>query len=311
MSVGDIVRVVRTGWRRIAAFALVGALIGVAFWAATPRRYLSAASLVPQARRGQAGLSGIAAQFGISLPQGGDGGLSPAVYASLLRSRELLGALVDQPIVGPGGQPARIADLYDVPGRTPTVRRDNTIKRLQKLVSSTADAKTGVVDLVVLAPQPWVAQQVNLRLIDLLNRFNLVSRQSQAAAERRFTERRLSEVRADLRTAENRLQQFLQGNREFRGSPELTFTQERLGRDVSLQQQLFTVLAQAYEQAKIEEVRDTPVITVLQRPEVPVTPEKRGSVVKTLGGFTVGALVGLVVAIAGDLRRRTAAPAVP
>ena len=53
-------------------------------------------------------------------------------------------------------------------------------------------------------------------------------------------------------------------------------------------QQIYTSLAQAYEQAKIEEVRDTPVITVLQPPEIPVLPNSRRVVVKTVLGFILG-----------------------
>src|SRR3712207_7894583 len=50
-----------------------------------------------------------------------------------------------------------------------------------------------------------------------------------------------------------------QRNRDYRNSPELTFQQERLSREVSRVQQLYGRLSEAYEQAKIEEVRDTPV----------------------------------------------------
>ena len=60
--------------------------------------------------------------------------------------------------------------------------------------------------------------------------------------------------------------------------PELNFQQERLQRQVQLQQQLYTTLSQSFEQAKIEEVRDTPVITVVEPPEAPVRPDPRGLV---------------------------------
>jgi hypothetical protein len=76
----------------------------------------------------------------------------------------------------------------------------------------------------------------------------------------------------------------------------LRFQDERLAADISLQRQLFTTLSQAYEQAKIDEVRDTPVITVVELPEVPVRPDSRGVLLRALGGLFAGMLVGMALA---------------
>jgi uncharacterized protein involved in exopolysaccharide biosynthesis len=141
------------------------------------------------------------------------------------------------------------------------------------------------------------------RVVALINEFNLERRQSQAAAEREFTFRRLEEVRGDLRQAENRFEAFLERNRGF-DSPSLLFEQDRLRRAVSLQQQLFTTLAQAYEQAKIDEVRDTPVITVIEAPETPIRPEPRGTVRKVVLAALGGTLLGLALAFGLDFTRR-------
>jgi uncharacterized protein involved in exopolysaccharide biosynthesis len=105
--------------------------------------------------------------------------------------------------------------------------------------------------------------------------FNLKSRQSQASQERRFTEQRLTQAQADKRQAEDELQAFLQRNRDFRSSPQLSFAYDRLADNVSLRQQLYTTLAQSYEQARIEEVRDTPVITIVEPPMLPARPDPR------------------------------------
>jgi uncharacterized protein involved in exopolysaccharide biosynthesis len=154
-----------------------------------------------------------------------------------------------------------------------------------------------VVRVDVTAPDPIVAQQVDSALLDQLNRFNLESRQTQAGSERRFTEARLGEVREDLRVAEDRLRAFLDQNRNYRSSPNLVFQEGRLTREVSVQQQLYLTLAQAYEQAKIEEVRDTPVITVLARPDVPVRPDARKTVLRGAIGLFLGFLLGVAIAL--------------
>ena len=66
-------------------------------------------------------------------------------------------------------------------------------------------------------------------MLDLVSEFNLEKRQSQAAAERKFTEERSEQARTELLDAENRLQRFLQRNRDFGNDPSLTFERDRLG----------------------------------------------------------------------------------
>lgn len=66
--------------------------------------------------------------------------------------------------------------------------------------------------------------------MNAVNDFNQRTRRDQPAAERKFIEARLQVATADLRAAEDRMQQFLQGNR-VTGSPDLQFTRDRLQRE--------------------------------------------------------------------------------
>ena len=97
----------------------------------------------------------------------------------------------------------------------------------------------------------------------------------------------MGEVRRDLQEAENRLAGFLKVNRDYQNAPDLRFQYDRLNREVSIQQQLFVSLAQSFEQAKIDEVRDTPVISVVEAPEVPARPDSRFLAIKVC--LTLGA----------------------
>ena len=94
-------------------------------------------------------------------------------------------------------------------------------------------------------------------------------------------------------------------NRQFTSSPDLTFQRDRLQRDVTLKQQVFTSLTQSYEEVRIREVRDTPVITVIETPSVPTLPEPRGRLVRVLFGLIFGALFGAFIAfVSGAIARR-------
>ena len=145
-----------------------------------------------------------------------------------------------------------------------------------------------------------VSLAIAQRLIEGLSHFNLVTRQSQAREERRFTEGRLADARVALRAAEDRLQSFLQTNRDFE-SPALVFQRDRLQRAVMLQQQLVTALSEQYEENRIREVRDTPVLTVIEPPHLAARadPRRRAMI------MVLGTLASFVLALAVVLVRET------
>ena len=275
-----------------------------------PRTYSAEATFMPQGRSAPSNVSGLAAQFGISLA-GGEPGQTPQFYVDLLTSRQILGDLVAMPFTYPtdsGTVTTTLVDLYSKPGDSAPVRRVAAIDALRRRIETDV-APTSVVTVTAAMPNAVLARDVTTRLIELVNRFNLERRQSQAAAERRFAERRLAEVAVDLRTAENRVQRFLEANRTYAASPALVFEFERLERDVALQQQLFTTLAQAQEQARVDEVRDTPVITVIEPPELPARPDARGTIKKALLALVIGALLGAMLAFVRDFFARSSGSA--
>lgn len=274
-----------------------------------PRTYSGSASFMPQSRRVPSSLAGLAGQFGFGLPID-EPSQSPAFYVDLVKSREILGAVVQSQYSIPsdsGPISATLVEVFRSRGRDEDQKRDAAVKRLRRLVTVSAVQRTGVVTLSVEARFAPLAAQVTSRILEEVNRFNLSTRQSRAAAERRFTEQRLQDVRGELRGAEDELQRFLQRNRDYRNSPELVFQQDRLAREVTMKQQLYTTLAQAVEQAKIDEVRDTPVITIIERPEVPVRADSRGLLKKGIVALIVGWIVGVLIALVRESARNTAA----
>ena len=190
-------------------------------------------------------------------------------------------------------------DLLEIDSGSAKEREEGAVKELTDRVVASASKTTSVVDFSASMKWPSVSLRVVGTLLDGVNDFNLRIRRDQASAERKFVEERLAESAAALRLAEDRLQQFLQSNRQL-GAPDLQFTRDRLQREVSLRQQVFTSLTQSYEEVRMREVRDTPVITIVDEPHVPSKPIPRGRGVRTLLGFIVGALVGSMFVILGD-----------
>jgi uncharacterized protein involved in exopolysaccharide biosynthesis len=161
------------------------------------------------------------------------------------------------------------------------------------------------VELQLSTSNPDLSRQVAEQMLSLVNSFNLETRQTQAAAERRFTAEGLEQARQELRTAEDSLQSFLERNRQYENSPQLRFKYDRLQRRVALQQEVVASLARSLEQAKIDEVRNTPVITVVDPPERPPYPDSRNLVLRAVLGLLFGVLVGAFWLMAGAFLERT------
>jgi uncharacterized protein involved in exopolysaccharide biosynthesis len=271
-----------------------------------PALYLASASFIPQgADPGRSGLANLAGQFGVVLPSSSQS-LSPDFYARLLRSRELLLPIVSDTFAVPEIQKPRIAflDLIEIKDQPSKRREEKGIRELTKLISATVSKTTGVVEFSVATRWPNVSLAIARKLLSGVDDFNRRTRQEQAAAERKFVEGRLVVAGEDLRAAEDRLEEFLRNNRQFASSPDLSFQRDRLLRNVSLKQQVFTSLTQSYEEVRIREVRDTPVITVIESPAVPTVPEPRGRIVRILLGLLLGGLIGSLFAFMSETMAR-------
>lgn len=266
------------------------------------RTYTARASFMSQTSATLSGVAALAAQVGFALPAS-DGDASPAFYASLLTSREVLEQAAESQyeFVQRGDQVQQsLVTLYDARGGDSAAQLDAAVRLLREALRVTIDRETGIVVVSVNAQDPTLAELVLERLLLLLAEFDQRKRQSRATAERRFVEARLQEADSSLKAAESRLQTFLQRNREFRSAPHLSFEHDRLQRAVAMQQQLFTGLAQAYEQARIDEVRNTPVLTIVEGPRARRRPDPRWVLLKTSLAVIVGGLLAALVALARE-----------
>lgn len=286
-------------WRRtIVAMGLSGAVLGLAWGLLSPRIYVSDATFIPQgSEAGVSGLSLVKSQLGIVMPSTG-ATWGPPLYVELLRSTSLLEPIALDTVVvtEEGGRRVAIMDLLKVEGTTSERRAEATVRALKAIVRASEEKTIGAVRLSVSTRWPSVSLALAERLVHSVNQFNLQTRKSTAAAERQFVEVQAREAERGLREVEDRLQSFLQRNRNISGSPDLAFEHDRLQRAVALRQQVYTSLVQNREEVKIREVRDTPVITVLQGPRLPLLGEARKSAQKGFLGGLAGGILGLLIA---------------
>lgn len=280
--------------------------------------YTSQSQFEPRSSEtGVSPFQGLASQFGINLSSL-TGGQGIEFYAKVLESRELLRKAVEKEYVFSGralgeetGDTLRgtLIDLFNIRGEIHESRLFAAVRNLDRRVSVRSDLRAGLVVVSTTAPWPELAVQINRTLLQLLNDFNLETRQSQAGAERSFVEERLEENKAAYDEAESELLLFHQVNRRYVDSPELVLEEQQLQRRVTHQQQLYTTLQQLYERARIDEVRNTPIITVVEPPEANVQ-RTGGLVLFALLGLILGGMIAVGAAFLSDHlgRQRTLYP---
>jgi uncharacterized protein involved in exopolysaccharide biosynthesis len=257
---------------------------------------------------GFSGASSLAQQFGFSIPRSADAGRSPQFYQDLLESRSILDAIVLSGISVTTSDESRTIDLAEyflIDNEVPEeVRRAMTRNALADVIFTDFALGTNVITLRVRTSDPEISAGIGRRILELISEFDLGTRQSQASAERDFSEERLRQLQEELLATEDSLKAFLDDNRQFGNSPHLQFEHDRLERRVIMRQELVSAMAQAYEQARIDQVRNTPVITVIDQPDPPETPDPRGRLATLMLGAILGILLGFGLAFAWEFSER-------
>ncbi len=243
-------------------------LLGVAAALLWPPRYAAVASFIPEltsSSRLPSGLGNLATQFGVSL--GSDPLQSGRFYADLLLSRRVVERVLQSYYSLPGpvapSDSATLLDLLGVKGRDSLERLQKGVKKLRGATSVDPAIRTNIVTLTVTARDPYLAAAVANRFVETVNEFNTRIRQSQAGRRRRFVEQQADSAERELRAAEDRLKSFYEQNRSWQQSPKLQYWLGQLQRQVDIEKEVYLTLRRDLETARIDEVNDLPLISVI------------------------------------------------
>lgn len=308
VSVFDLLTPLVRQRRLIFVTALSCALLTAIVVVILPVRYTALTSFVPEAPKESSlssSLGGLATQFGlgtqIATPY------SPDFMADVLRSRGIREAILAAEFPDPddgGGKARPLLEILEIKGNTPSRRMEAGLLALAEATSLTPDRRTGVLSLKVTMPDPDLAARVANAMVEELNKFNVERRRSQSGEERIFTERRLKELQKELADAEDELVRFLQRNRQFSEFSVASVGARSLERKVQLKQEVLATMSRSYEEARINEVRDTPVLTVIDRAEPPAWKSFPKRTISVLVALVVGVVLGIGLAYLAEARRR-------
>jgi uncharacterized protein involved in exopolysaccharide biosynthesis len=269
-------------WRTVVAFAVGALVLGIIATLIIPPVYRASASFVANSSSnskvqgnggGSSALGGLISQFGGSI--GGDPSESPNFYVELLTSRELLTRLLDSRFPNPRTEnphdSATLLQILKIKKPDRQAQLEVAVKNLTKSIGPGLDPKTNLVWFSVDAQWAELSAQIANRLIDLVSTFNRETRVSRAKSKRTFLQMRHDSARTALRDAEERQRLFYEQNRGLIVAPGLKFEEQRIRRDVELASDLYINLDRQLEVARIDEINDAALITVI---DSAVTPRK-------------------------------------
>lgn len=116
------------------------------------------------------------------------------------------------------------------------------------------------------------ARDLLIGLIDELKEHLRTYNKMKTKEARIFIENRIVDIEKELNKAEEKLKNFRDRNRRIENSPALLLEEERLSREVSVIIGVFTTLKQQLETTKIEQLKESEYIIVLDPPESPIYP---------------------------------------
>tara|TARA_Y100001970_G_C14098723_1_gene784229 strand:+ start:61 stop:1107 length:1047 start_codon:yes stop_codon:yes gene_type:complete len=237
------------------------------------------------------GLMGVASQFGFQLPNNSNPQWS---YKEIIKSRTMAKKILkyrfDTDLYGPNKE---LLQILTFGNEKPEFGIDTLINQgiviWNDIVNISKDNLTSLYTLEVIAAEPKLSSEIASVIINELDKYQRDYNAMKTTETREFIESRLNDTNLELEKAEEKLKNFRERNRNILTSPKLQMHQDRLVRDVSVLLSVFTTLKQQLETAKIDEVKESDYIIILDDPEIPIHPSapRKKMIVIMVGLFSV------------------------
>ena len=281
---GVLFSVLNNSKKRILLVTLILGIFGASFSFMFSKYYSAQVSLYPAKKDYAQGLGqfqSLASNFGMSMPSGDQDFNIPDVAKSNLIANKVLKELW----LSQSGAKMTLIQLWelDQPPWYLTFKKikidsgfvvEKAILNLLNHVSVTEDRLTGLIKINVILEDPMIAAQVANYIGEQVQLYIQKGNSAQAAKEKMFISDRLTIVKNELESIEMDLKDFKERNRGYDDSPELFMVFSRLFREVEAKKQVYLTLQQQLELSRIEEVKQTPILHILDHA---VPPSRKSS----------------------------------
>jgi uncharacterized protein involved in exopolysaccharide biosynthesis len=173
----------------------------------------------------------------------------------------------------------------------------------KQLITTDLDRMTKVLTITVQMPESKLSADVANNVVESLDRYIRTKRKSFASEQRKYLEKRVTQVKDTLMLFEERLKNFRSQNRLILQSPELQLEQARLARNVEIQQTIFAELTKQLELVKLSEIKDTPIINLKELAKEPIVKEGPKRVISFILIMFFSLLISVVYVFTKKIRK--------
>ena len=318
----DIYRIVKTlknGQRTIVYSTLLSFLISFAYIFISTPQYESYISINPigdnmnSLSSSIGGLQGLASEYGVNLNVGDLINEKPSFYIpDIVNSRALKKAVIRNKWKTINYESIDLIKYWEIDdtvkfsigkvietikGRDPYIDlnskfMDNAIEKLSEQIF-VEEEESGLIKISVMMEEPKLSSDISNYIANYIKEYISDVMLSYSSTHREFIEERLMYSKKELSKSEEDLKEFSEKNPFAVDTPELQLQRGRLMRNMEVNQQVYITLRQQYEMARINELKETPVINILDLAEPPSEKSKPRSIfilfISLLTGFSLAA----------------------
>jgi len=263
-------------WRWTMLFPALAVVVTAVLVFVLPSRYESVAIVLPESRtQSQLGgnLGSLAGLAGGLVGAAGGGGIqSPKLYADLVRTDGVIDDVLARQLTSVprwGARAPTLLEWLELGGKTHGDSLYDARRYMLRRVTTEPNRETGTVTIRVTLNSPRAAAEVARWFVSELDQFNNYRRQTGARNRRKFLEGRIAELEGERRAVTDSLKAFYEANREYENAPALRFESRRREARLDQVEEVLTGVRRDFENARTEEVNDTPLLTVMQQPTLP------------------------------------------
>ncbi len=147
---------------------------------------------------------------------------------------------------------------------------ESAIQKFKDHIHVSEDRMTGLIKITTTFQDPNVAAGVANFIGDQIELYIQKENSAQSKKEKEFIFERLTIVKKELENSELDLKIFKERNRGYENSPELFMKYSQFFRKVEAKKEVYLTLQQQLELARIEEVKQSPILHILDYAVPPV-----------------------------------------
>jgi uncharacterized protein involved in exopolysaccharide biosynthesis len=290
----SIIEVVQLIWKRklfVALFSGIITVLAITYSLVATEYYYSYVSIYPMSEDSGIGgslgqLQGVASSFGINL---GGGSATPYYIPDIVRSRKMKKAIIAKKWdTKEFNQQVDLITYWEIndttgfklksfikgllgssPDKSKASFIDFGLIKLKDRLGVSVDDDSGLIKVSIMMEEKQLSADIVNYIASEIKKHIAEDIMLQSTKYRQFIEDRLEETKMELAISEDKLTEFRSVDSIIKGNPQLELALGRLMRNVEVNQQVYITLKQQYELAKIDELKETPIINILDKGDAP------------------------------------------